>query len=92
MCSACAAPRPWTKGEKAVLIWSTLATAADAYTTTQALNNPNNCEMNPILGKYPSDGKVIAVAGNMLPIPFILINATSWNWVLFANVLLGINE
>ncbi len=27
-----------------------------------------------------------------LPIPFILINATNWNWVIFANVLLGINQ
>jgi MFS family permease len=27
-----------------------------------------------------------------LPIPFILINATSWNMVVFANILLGINQ
>ncbi len=27
-----------------------------------------------------------------LPIPFILINATHWNWIIFANVLLGINQ
>jgi len=27
-----------------------------------------------------------------IPIPFILMNATSWNWVIFANVLLGINQ
>ncbi len=27
-----------------------------------------------------------------LPIPFILIYATTWNWVIFANVLLGINQ
>ena len=27
-----------------------------------------------------------------LPIPFILINAGSWNWVIFANILLGINQ
>ena len=27
-----------------------------------------------------------------IPIPFILIYAPSWNWVLFANVLLGINQ
>jgi MFS family permease len=27
-----------------------------------------------------------------LPIPFILINADSWNWVIFANILLGINQ
>ena len=27
-----------------------------------------------------------------LPIPFILMNANHWNWVIFANVLLGINQ
>ena len=27
-----------------------------------------------------------------LPIPFILINAASWNWVVFANILLGVNQ
>jgi len=27
-----------------------------------------------------------------IPIPFILINATTWNWVIFANILLGINQ
>jgi predicted MFS family arabinose efflux permease len=27
-----------------------------------------------------------------IPIPFILIYAPSWNWILFANILLGINQ
>ncbi|MDX1543550.1 MAG: MFS transporter [Christiangramia sp.] len=27
-----------------------------------------------------------------LPVPFILINASHWNWVIFANILLGINQ
>lgn len=27
-----------------------------------------------------------------LPIPFILMNAETWNWVIFANVLLGISQ
>src|SRR6266487_4728260 len=27
-----------------------------------------------------------------LPVPFILLFATSWNWIIFANVLLGINQ
>src|SRR5881409_2192441 len=27
-----------------------------------------------------------------LPVPFILLFAPSWNWVIFANVLLGINQ
>ncbi len=27
-----------------------------------------------------------------IPIPFILMNASSWNWVIFANVLLGVSQ
>ena len=27
-----------------------------------------------------------------LPFPFILIHAPNWNWVIFANILLGINQ
>lgn len=27
-----------------------------------------------------------------LPVPFILMKANSWNWILFANVLLGIHQ
>jgi MFS family permease len=27
-----------------------------------------------------------------LPVPLILMQATSWNWIIFANVLLGINQ
>ena len=27
-----------------------------------------------------------------LPVPFILLFAPDWNWVIFANVLLGINQ
>src|SRR6185295_5606723 len=27
-----------------------------------------------------------------LPVPFILIYADSWNWILLANVFLGINQ
>jgi len=27
-----------------------------------------------------------------IPVPFILIYASNWNWILFANVLLGINQ
>ncbi len=30
--------------------------------------------------------------GLAIPIPFILIFASSWNWVIFANILLGISQ
>ena len=62
-CSSLPKARPWTTSEKIVAGWSVLASAADAYTTTQALNNPYNYEVNPLLGKRPSDGKVIVYLG-----------------------------
>ncbi|MGG7035327.1 MAG: MFS transporter [Flavobacterium sp.] len=27
-----------------------------------------------------------------IPIPFILMNATHWNWIIFANILLGVSQ
>ena len=27
-----------------------------------------------------------------LPVPFILLFAPNWNWIIFANILLGINQ
>jgi MFS family permease len=38
--------------------------------------------------------KKILVVGWLigLPVPFILIGAESWSWIIFANVLLGINQ
>src|SRR5437867_8914510 len=38
--------------------------------------------------------KVILVVGWLVasPVPFLLMWAPSWNWVLFANVLLGISQ
>ena len=62
-CASLPTPKPWTTGEKVMLGWSIAASAADAYTTTQALNNPNNYEVNPIMGKHPSNGRVIATIG-----------------------------
>ena len=53
------ATRPWTIEEKVLLGASCLAMAADTYTTTRFLDNENNWEVNPILGRHPSDTKVI---------------------------------
>lgn len=54
--SGCAS---WTPQEKMLGGFSCLAAAADGYTTIRFLNNPDNYEMNPILGKHPSDTEVI---------------------------------
>ena len=55
----CAAPRPWTDGEKTILVWSVLAVGADIFTTCRALDNPYNYEINPYMSAHPSDGRVI---------------------------------
>ena len=60
--SGCASARPWTKGEKAVLGWSIIACGADMFTTCKFLNNPDNYEMNPAMGKHPSKGKIVISA------------------------------
>ena len=38
--------------------------------------------------------KVILIAGWLVatPVPFLLMSAPSWNWVLFGNVLLGVSQ
>lgn len=42
----------------------------------------------------PTGRKNLLVIGWLfaLPVPFILIYADNWNWVVFANILLGINQ
>jgi len=50
----------WSKSEVRWGISSCIATGADIYTTTQMLNNPDNYERNPIMGRHPSDTTVIS--------------------------------
>lgn len=59
LCSCAHSPRPWTKDEKVAAGFFILAHVADAYTTERYLDNPNNWEeINPLLGKHPSDKKL----------------------------------
>ena len=51
----------WSKSEISWGVASTLATGADFYTTSEMLENPNNYEMNPILGKHPSNSEIFMV-------------------------------
>lgn len=54
---------PWTKTDKICAVASIIAVAADGHSTIRMLDNPNNYEMNPIMGSRPSDGRVV---GTML--------------------------
>jgi len=57
--TGCASARPWTKEEKSLLVASCIASIADITTTLDGLHDGNS-EMNPIMGKYPSDTRVIS--------------------------------
>jgi len=56
-------PRPWTMEEKQAAVYFTVGHLLDAYTTEKFLDKPQFYEMNPILGKHPSDEKVILYFG-----------------------------
>lgn len=51
-----------------------------------------NLVTGKLTGKFSR--KKILVAGWLaaLPVPFLLMYAQSWNWIIFANILLGINQ
>ena len=60
-----------------------------AFGASKALTNLATGALMDRTGRKP-----ILVAGWLLgvPVPFLLMWAPSWGWVLFANVLLGINQ
>ena len=60
-----------------------------SFGVVKALANLFAGRMSDQLGR-----KRILVAGWLagLPVPFLIIYAPSWSWVVFANVLLGINQ
>jgi MFS family permease len=60
-----------------------------SFGTVKALANLFAGRMSDRLGR-----KHILVAGWLagLPVPFLIIFAPTWSWVVFANVLLGINQ
>jgi MFS family permease len=60
-----------------------------SFGITKALANLMAGRLSDRLGRKP-----ILVAGWLIgvPVPFLIIGAPTWNWVVFANVLLGINQ
>ena len=60
-----------------------------AFGITKAISNYFTGKLANQMGR-----KKLLIIGWLfaLPIPFILMNAPSWNWVVFANILLGINQ
>ena len=60
-----------------------------SFGTVKALSNLFAGRMSDRLGRKP-----ILVAGWLvgLPVPFLIILAPHWNWIVFANVLLGVNQ
>jgi len=47
--------KPWTKGEKILLLASILAAGADYYTTERCLDDERCFELNPGIGERPTD-------------------------------------
>jgi MFS family permease len=60
-----------------------------AFGMTKAITNYVFGQLANFLGR-----KKLLIIGWLfaIPVPFFLINASDWNWVIFANILLGINQ
>ena len=56
--SSCGPTKPWTRWDKACGAFYAMGHGADIASTEKALDNPNNYEMNPILGKHPTDTEI----------------------------------
>ena len=60
-----------------------------AFGTSKALSNL----LMGKLTRYITRKQVLMLGWIVaLPVPFLLMYATSWNWVIAANILLGINQ
>ena len=51
-------PRAWTKRDKAAAVFFMAAHTANAISTERHLDGRGNYEINPILGRHPSDRAV----------------------------------
>lgn len=60
--TSCTTPRPWTRGEVALGIASTIAAAWDARTTTEMLDRGGR-ELSPLMDEHPSDDRVWLTIG-----------------------------
>ena len=60
-----------------------------AFGATKAVTNLVTGALTDRIGRKP-----VLVAGWLvgLPVPFLLIWAPAWGWVIFANILLGVNQ
>ena len=53
-CASLPEVRPWTRGEKILLVASILAAGADYWTTERGLDQGGR-EINPFIGEHPTD-------------------------------------
>jgi len=71
--------KEWTKKQKNLATSYLLANAIDVYQTVQMTNcqEYDECEvfeMNPLIGKRPSEEKIYLLKGTMLPVLFLMVN------------------
>ena len=68
--------QPVEAPHKGVSKWAQLATlaghGADAYSTIEALKNPNAVEANPLYGQHPSAGKILGVKGGTAALQMLM--------------------
>lgn len=59
MLTGCAPKYAYDNTDKMLMASMVATQIADGHTTSRALENPNNMEANPLLGRNPSDSQII---------------------------------
>lgn len=55
--------KKWDQVDTELAITSSIMTSLDIYSTVKMLENPNNWEMNPIMGRRPSKNRIYFTMG-----------------------------
>ena len=75
--------------EFGLVVKSVILTFIIVFGITKAITNYYT---GALANKYGRKNLLVLGWCVAIPIPFILMYAPSWNWIMFANVLLGINQ
>jgi len=79
----------WAKSSFGISASFAIMSFVMAFGISKAISNYSVAKLTK---KY--NRKTILIMGWLfaIPVPFLLMYAPNWNWVVFANILLGINQ
>jgi hypothetical protein len=70
----------WDRTDKVLFAIDAISIAADMYTTERALDEPWAYEKNALLGRHPSDAKLVAFGVCSLALDYVIADRLDPSW------------